>query len=98
MLTMWISQNSSDRRLRLPRGSRSLAAGRYRLRPFSERADKPSVGLAATKAIIEQWVALSVHFVQEQKYEWLSARLKVLLAAREAQKKSGSLRYGVMRR
>src|SRR5215470_11877722 len=36
MLTMWISQNSPERRLRLPRGSRSLASQRHRFRPRLE--------------------------------------------------------------
>src|SRR6516164_3083671 len=36
MLTMWISQNSPERRLRLPRGSRSQASQRHRFRPKLE--------------------------------------------------------------
>src|SRR6516164_7733470 len=36
MLTMWISQNSPERRLRLPKGSRSLAPQRHRFRPKLE--------------------------------------------------------------
>src|SRR6516162_2330835 len=36
MLTMWISQNRQERRLRIPRGSRSLASQRHRFRPRLE--------------------------------------------------------------
>ena len=36
MLTKWISQNSPERRLRLPRGSRSLASQQHRFRPRLE--------------------------------------------------------------
>jgi hypothetical protein len=59
-----------------------------RLVEFSERSDNPSVGLAATKAIIDQWVALSVYFVQEHKYHTLTARLKFLLDAQKEAKKA----------
>jgi hypothetical protein len=58
-----------------------------RLVEFSENTRHVSVALAATKAIIQNWVALSVYFVQEQKYESLDARMKVLMAARAAEKK-----------
>jgi hypothetical protein len=60
-----------------------------RLVEFSESSRNLHVALAATKAIIDQWVALSVYFVQEQKYWSLDARMKQLLAARAAEKKAG---------
>src|SRR6516164_6204033 len=43
MLTMWISQNRHERRLRLPRGSRSLASQRHRFRPRLEGLEKRTV-------------------------------------------------------
>src|SRR6516225_5855181 len=43
MLTMWISQNSPERRLRLPRGSRSLASQRHRFRPRLEGLEERTV-------------------------------------------------------
>jgi hypothetical protein len=58
-----------------------------RIVELSEQAEKPNVGLAAAKAIIEKWIALSVYFVQEQTYQSLNARMKVLVDAREAEKK-----------
>jgi hypothetical protein len=60
-----------------------------RLVEFSENTRNPNVALAATRAIIQNWVALSVYFVQEQKYESLDAQIKVLQAARAAEKKAG---------
>src|SRR6516164_8353838 len=43
MLTMWISQNRHERRLRLPRGSRSLASQRHRFRPRLEGLEERTV-------------------------------------------------------
>src|SRR6516162_8353091 len=43
MLTMWISQNRHERRLRLPRGSRSLASQRHRFRPRLEGLEDRTV-------------------------------------------------------
>ena len=43
MLTMWISQNSPERRLRLPKGSRSLAPQRHRFRPRLEGLEERTV-------------------------------------------------------
>src|SRR5215469_14002535 len=43
MVTMWISQNRHERRLRLPRGSRSLASQRYRFRPRLEGLEERTV-------------------------------------------------------
>jgi hypothetical protein len=60
-----------------------------RLVEFSENTRNPNVALAATRAIIQNWVALSVYFVQEQQYESLEAGIKVLQAARAAEKKAG---------
>src|SRR6516165_8107426 len=43
MLTMRFSQNSPERRLRLPRGSRSPAPQRYRFRPRLEGLEERTV-------------------------------------------------------
>jgi hypothetical protein len=43
MLTMWISQDRHERRLRLPRGSRSLASQRHRFRPRLEGLEERTV-------------------------------------------------------
>ena len=40
---MWISQNRHERRLRLPRGSRSLASQRHRFRPRLEGLEERTV-------------------------------------------------------
>jgi hypothetical protein len=40
---MWIPQNSSERWLRLPRGSRSLASQRHRFRPRLEGHENRTV-------------------------------------------------------
>jgi uncharacterized protein (DUF885 family) len=53
-----------------------------RLVELSENIDKPSVGVVATKAVIEKWIALTEHFVQEQKYQELMARCNVVLEKR----------------
>src|SRR5262245_28466806 len=47
-----------------------------RLVEFSEGARNPRIGLAATKLIIEKWIDLAVHFVQERTYQWLVSRVK----------------------
>jgi hypothetical protein len=59
-----------------------------RLVELSENTRDLGVSLAATKAVIEKWVALSVYFVQEQEYQSLDARVKVLMAARAEEKKA----------
>ena len=64
-----------------------------RLVELSENNVILSVSLAATKAIIEKWVALSVYFVQEQTYHSLGARLKVLQDARALEKR-GAMSFG----
>jgi hypothetical protein len=61
-----------------------------RLVELSENTRDSGISLAATKAVIEKWVALSVHFVQEQEYQSLNARMKVLLAARAAEKQAAA--------
>jgi hypothetical protein len=61
-----------------------------RLVELSENTLNLGISLAATKAVIEKWVALSVYFVQEQQYESLDARMKVLIAARAADKKAAA--------
>jgi hypothetical protein len=66
-----------------------------RLVELSENTRNLSVALAATNAIIKQWVALSVYFVQEQKYACLIAQVKELVAAKKAEKKAA---YGGFRR
>ena len=65
-----------------------------RLVEISESSRKLSVSLAATKAIIANWVALTVHFVQERTYQSLCERMKVLQEARAAEKRGA---FGVGR-
>ena len=61
----------------VPRGERREGGG--------ERWNN-SVCVTATKALIEKWIALSVHFVQEQKFQLLGARVDVLLKSRGVEK------------
>jgi hypothetical protein len=49
-----------------------------RLVELSENTRNLSVALAATNAIVNQWVALSVYFVQEQQYWSLKERVQKL--------------------
>ena len=60
-----------------------------RLVELSENRKNLSVALAASKAIIEKWIALTEHFVQERTYQSLTARMKVLMDARKAEKQFG---------
>ena len=53
-----------------------------RLVELSENSANSSVCVTATKALIEKWIALSVHFVQEQKFQSLGTRVDVLLKSR----------------
>ena len=57
-----------------------------RLVELSENRVNNSVCVTATKALIEKWIALSVHFVQEQKFQSLGARVDVLLKSRGVEK------------
>ena len=57
-----------------------------RLVEISECVRKPSIALAATKAIIKNWMDLSVYFVQEQTYQSLQARVKVIVETRRPRK------------
>jgi hypothetical protein len=59
-----------------------------RLVELSESAPSPSVALAATKAIIKNWMDLSIYFVQERTIQSLWAQVKVLQAARKAEQKA----------
>ena len=59
-----------------------------RLVELSENSTKPNVALAATKAIIEKWIALAVYFEQEKKFKDMQARVKVLMDHYTAQKKT----------
>jgi hypothetical protein len=61
-----------------------------RLVEHSESAESISASLAATRALIDKWVGLSVYFVQEQKYEYLTSTVRKLLAARAADKKAAA--------
>ena len=70
------------------RAERAIA----RLVEFSENAENERVGLAATKAILEKWVALSVYFVQTQQYESLDLRTKALQADQAARKRPPGIR------
>ena len=65
-----------------------------RLVELSEHSSNGSVCVAATKAIIDKWISTSVHFVQEQKFQSLDARMNVLIKARAAEKQTG-MRNGV---
>jgi hypothetical protein len=65
-----------------------------RLVERSEHSRNLSVSLAATKAIIENWIALSVNFMQELTYQDLYERVKVLQEARAAEKRGA---FGVGR-
>jgi hypothetical protein len=56
-----------------------------RLVELSECVSKPSIALAATKAIIKNWMDLSIYFVQERTIQSLWAQVKVLQAAKKAQ-------------
>jgi hypothetical protein len=66
-----------------------------RLVELSENTRNLSVALAATNAIVKQWVELSIYFVQEQKYWSLDERVKKLVAAKKTEKKAA---YGGGRR
>jgi hypothetical protein len=59
-----------------------------RLVELSECVSKPSVALAATRAIIKYWMDLSIYFVQERTFQSLSAQLKMLQEAKKAEKKA----------
>jgi hypothetical protein len=69
-------------------GKIGMCVGRAidRLVELSENRANNSVCVTATKALIEKWIALSVHFVQEQKFQSLGARIDVLLKSRGADK------------
>jgi hypothetical protein len=56
-----------------------------RLVELSECVSKPSIALAATKAIIKNWMDLSIYFVQDRTIQSLWAQVKVLQAAKKAQ-------------
>ena len=60
-----------------------------RLAELSQNADKTTVSLAATKALIEDWVGLSVHFDQTKKLEDMRARVKASREARPSSKAVG---------
>jgi hypothetical protein len=55
-----------------------------RLVELSENIDNPSVAVAASKAIIDRWISLTDHFVQERKFQDLTARVKAIEASRKA--------------
>jgi hypothetical protein len=59
-----------------------------RLVELSENTRNLSVALAATSAIVKQWVALSVYFVQEQQYWSLEKRVKELKDAQKEERES----------
>src|SRR5580658_5087763 len=43
-----------------------------RLAELSEYGDSPHISLAATKAVLDQWVELTGHFLQEKKFQELT--------------------------
>jgi hypothetical protein len=69
-------------------GKIGMCVGRAieRLVELSENRANNSVCVTATKALIEKWIALSVHFVQERKFQSLGARVDVLLKSRGVEK------------
>jgi hypothetical protein len=59
-----------------------------RLVELSECARMPGIALAATRAIIKNWMDLSIYFVQERTFQSLSAQVKVLQEAKKAEKRA----------
>jgi hypothetical protein len=59
-----------------------------RLVELSECRGKPGIALAATRAIIKNWMDLSIYFVQERTFQSLWAQVKVLQEAKKAEKKA----------
>jgi hypothetical protein len=60
-----------------------------RLVELSEDIRKPAISLSATKAIIDKWIALTVHFVQERKFQELTVACLEIKANQAEQKKRG---------
>ena len=60
-----------------------------RLAELSECEDLPNVSLAGTRAVLDQWVKLTEHFLQEKKFQKVTADCKFLKAKYAAQKKRG---------
>jgi hypothetical protein len=45
---------------------------------LAEHPGLPNVSLAAAKAVVEKWIALTEHFLQEMKYQELMGRVNAL--------------------
>ena len=60
-----------------------------RLAELSEAIDKPTISLPATKAIIDKWIALTVHFVQSRQFEELTIQCEEIQAREKEKKKVG---------
>jgi hypothetical protein len=66
-----------------------------RLVELSECGGNPGIALAATRAIIKNWMDLSIFFTQERLIQSLKAQVKVIQDAKKAEKKA--MRYGAWR-
>ncbi len=64
-----------------------------RLVELSENRENLSVSFAATKAIIEEWINVSVHFVQAQEFKAINARVDAIVSKRPPGRKPGIV-YG----
>ncbi len=60
-----------------------------RLVELSENIRKPAISLAAAKAIIDKWIALTVHMVQERRFQELTVACAQIKARQAEQKKRG---------
>jgi hypothetical protein len=60
-----------------------------RLVEHSEDIGKPNISLPASKAIIDKWIALTVHFVQSRQFQELTVQCEEIQARHKAQKKAG---------
>jgi hypothetical protein len=49
-----------------------------RISELAEHPGLPNVSLAAAKAVVEKWIALTEHFLQEKKYQELMGRVNAL--------------------
>jgi hypothetical protein len=56
-----------------------------RLGELVELTDQPSVSLRAAKAIIDEWIKVTLHFIQEWKFQDLNVRMKAIVNKRNGQ-------------
>ncbi len=64
-----------------------------RLVELSENRENLSVSFAATKALISEWINITVHFVQAQEFKSINSRIDALRNSRATAKKPG-ITYG----